>query len=78
MNLAALTWLTLGACLTYIVAQDPNVYTWLVLQTKLFKTWLQKQWFLIRYNPDSPWVRFEIDRNARKMADEILKENEKR
>ena len=78
MNLAALTWLTLGACLVYIVAQDPGVYEWLVLQSKLLKIWFQRQWFLIRYNPDSPWVRWEIDRNARKLADEIIKENENR
>jgi len=78
MNLAALTWLTLGACLVYIVAQDPGVYEWLVLQSKLLKIWFQRQWFLLRYNPDSPWVRWEIDRNARKLADEIIKENENR
>jgi hypothetical protein len=78
MNLAMLTWLTLGACLIYIITQDPNVYTWLVLQSKLFTSWCSKQWFLIRYNPDSPWIRFTIDRNAKRIAKEILKENEKR
>jgi hypothetical protein len=78
MNLAALTWLTLGACLVYVVAQDPGVYEWLVLQSKLLKIWFQRQWFLIRYNPDSPWVRWEINRNARRLADEIIKENENR
>lgn len=78
MNLATLTWLTLGACLVYIVSQDPNVYTWLVLQIRVFQTWLIKQWFLIRYNPDSPWMRFIIDRNAKRIVREILKENEKR
>jgi hypothetical protein len=33
---------------------------------------------MLRYNPDSPWVRWEIDRNARRLADEIIKENENR
>lgn len=78
MNLATLTWLTFGACLVYVVVQDPNVYTWLVLQSKLFGVWFRRQWFLIRYNPDSPWVRWEIDRNARKLADEIIKKNKNR
>ena len=78
MNLAVLTWFTLGACLIYVVAQDPNVYTWLVLQSKVLNAWIQRKWFMLRYNPDSPWVRWTIDRNAKRLADEIIKENENR
>ena len=78
MNLAALTWFTLGACLIYVVAQDPNVYTWLVLQSKVLNVWIRRKWFMLRYNPDSPWVRWAIDRNAKRLADEIIKENENR
>lgn len=78
MTLATLTWFTLGAVLVYLVAQDSNVYTWLTLRSRLITIWFQRQWFLIRYNPDSPWVRYEIYRNARKLADEIIKENENR
>jgi hypothetical protein len=78
MNLAALTWFTLGACLIYVVAQDPNVYTWLVLQSKVLNVWIQRKWFMLRYNPDSPWVRWAIDRNAKRLADEIIRENENR
>ena len=78
MNLATLTWFTLGACLIYVVAQDPNVYTWLVLQSKVLNVWIQRKWFMLRYNPDSPWVRWTIDRNAKRLADEIIKENENR
>jgi hypothetical protein len=72
MSIAALTWLTIGACLVYVVAIDSNVYTWLVLLFKSAVVWLQRQWFSIRYNPDSPWVRWQIDRNASKMAKEFL------
>ena len=78
MNFAALTWFTLGACLIYVVAQDPNVYTWLVLQSKVLNIWIRRKWFMLRYNPDSPWVRWAIDRNAKRLADEIIKENENR
>lgn len=78
MTLATLTWFTLGACLVYVVAQDPNVYDWLVLLAKNAKVWVERQWFRVRYNPNSPWVRWEIERNAKKLADEILKENKKR
>lgn len=78
MTVTALVWFTLGACIVYAVAMDPNVYTWLVLLSKAANVWLRRQWFLVRHNPDSPWVRWEIDRNARRLADEILNKNKKR
>ena len=78
MTLATLTWFTIAAVILYAVAQDDNVLTWLVLLSKSFNIWVQRQWFLIRYNPDSPWVRFEIKRNARRLADQIIKENQNR
>jgi hypothetical protein len=74
MNLATLTWFTIGACLVYAVAVDENVFPWLVLQVKLLKVWAERQWFRLRYNPDSPWVRYEIKRNSEKLAREIMKE----
>ncbi len=78
MNLATLTWFTIGACIVYAVVVDENVFPWLVLQSKLLKVWVERQWFRLRYNPDSPWVRYEIKRNSEKLAREIMKENENR
>ena len=74
MNIAALAWFTIGACLVYAVAVDENVFTALVLASRGITIWLQRQWFKVRYNPDLPWVRYGIERNAKKMADELLKE----
>jgi hypothetical protein len=74
MNIAALAWFTIGACLVYAVAVDENVFTALVLASRGITIWIQRQWFKIRYNPDSPWVRYEIERNAKKMADNLLEE----
>jgi hypothetical protein len=74
MNLVTLTWFTIGACIVYAVAVDENVFPWLVLQSKLLKVWIERQWYRLRYNPDSPWVRFEIKRNANRLAREIQKE----
>jgi hypothetical protein len=74
MNVATLTWFTIGACLVYVVVQDSNVYDWLVLQSKLLRIELQRFWFKVRYHPDSPWVRYEIKRNADRIAAEFLKE----
>jgi hypothetical protein len=74
MNVATLTWFTIGACLVYVVVQDSNVYDWLVLQSKLLRIELQRFWFKVRYHPDSPWVRYEIKRNADRIAAEFFKE----
>ena len=74
MNIAALTWFTIGACLVYVVVQDANVFDGLVLASKTANIWLQRQWFKVRYHPDSPWVRYEIKRNSERMAEEFLKE----
>jgi hypothetical protein len=78
MNIATLTWFTIGACLVYIVVQDANVFDWLVLQSKRLGIELRRYWFMVRHYPDSPWVRYEIKRNADKLAREILKENKNR
>ena len=78
VNVVTLTWLTVGACIVYLVAQDSSVYTFLVLLSKNANIWLKRQWFLIRYNPDSPLVRWEVERNSRKLADELIKETQKK
>lgn len=78
MSIATLTWFVIGACLVYAVAVDPYVYPWLVLQTKRLKMEAERAWFMVRYNPDTPWVRYEIKRNADRMAREIMKEIENR
>ena len=76
MTVATLTWFAIGSCLIYVLAVDANVAHWLVLLSKSATIWLQRQWFLVRHNPDSPWVRWAIDRNARKIAKELTKEYE--
>ena len=74
MTLATLTWVTLGAVILYMVSVDENVGTWLVLLSKSMSIWFQQQWFKVRYNPDSPWVRWQIDRNADSIAKELQSE----
>ena len=76
MNPISLTWLTIGACVVFLVAQDANIYDWLVLQSRNVRLWFERQWFMVRYNPDSPCVRWEINRNAERIAKELLKDQE--
>ena len=77
MNPAVLTWLVVGSVLTYVVAVDENVYPWLVLNSKIVGIWFQRQWFRLRYNPDAPWIRWSIDRNADKIAKQLIQERDK-
>ena len=78
MSPATLTWFVIGACLVYAVAVDENVFPWLVLQSKLLKVWAERQWYRVRYHPESPWVRYEMKRNSEKLAREIIKELQNR
>ena len=76
MTVATLTWFAVTACVVYLVTQDDNIVPWLVLLSKSVSIWFQRQWYKVRYNPDSPWIRWQIDRNARKIAKELTKEYE--
>lgn len=78
MSIATLTWFIVGVFLVYIVATEPLFYSWVVLQSKSFSLWLERQKYKILYNPDSPWIRFQVNRNANKLAKEIIKENKTR
>ena len=76
-NPALLTWLVLGGVLAYAVAIDDNVYPLLVLNSKIINIWFRRQWFLLKHNPDSPWVRYQIDRNAERIAKQLIQERDK-
>ena len=77
MNPSVLTWLVVGGVLAYVVSVDDNVYPWLVLNSKIVGVWFQRQWFKIRHNPDSPWVKWGIDRNADRIAKQLIRERDK-
>lgn len=76
MNVATLTWFTIGACIGFVVVQDGNVYEWLVLRSMQIRVGLQRLWFKVRYHPDSPRVRYQVKRNADKLAAEFIKERD--
>jgi hypothetical protein len=76
MNPAALTWLVVGSVLAYVVVVDDNVYPWLVLNSKIIGVWFKQQWFKLRYNPDSPWVRWQIDRTADRIAKQFIQKRD--
>jgi hypothetical protein len=78
MNPVTFAWWAIGACIVYAVAVDENVYPWIILQMKVLRIWMERQYYRLRYHPDSPWIRYEIKRNASRLAREIQSEINKR
>lgn len=76
MSLVTLVWLTLFSFLAYAIAQDANIYDWLVMKVKLGGIFFARIYYLVRFHPRSPWVRFEIHRNAQRIAKELTREME--
>lgn len=74
MTLTAITWFAIAACIVYVLAVDANVLDFLILLAKSARVWLERQWFRVRYHPDSPWVRYAINRNAERLAKELQNE----
>jgi len=67
-------WLTIGGILLFVILEDPKVYHWLVLLSKIAKLWVKQQWFKIKNHPDTPWVRYSIKRNADKIVKQLMDE----
>jgi len=70
----ATIWLTIGGILLFVILEDPKVYHWLVLVSKIASLWIERKWFLIKNHPDTPWVQYQIKRNAEKTAKQIMNE----
>jgi len=67
-------WLTIGGILLFVVLEDPKIFQWLVLVSKIANLWIERQWFKIKNHPDTPWVRYEIKRNADKISKQLMDE----
>ena len=70
----ATIWLTIGGILLFVILEDPNVYHWLVLVSKTATLWIKRKWFLIKNHPDTPWVQYQIKRNAERIAKQLMDE----
>jgi hypothetical protein len=73
LNPVLFTWLIVGGAVVYVVAMDANVFDWLVLFSKRATQLVQLQWFKVRHHPDAPWVRYAVERNAKRMAEDFIK-----
>lgn len=67
-------WLTIGGILLFVVLEDPKIFQWLVLVSKIVNLWIEQRWFLIKNHPDTPWVRYQVKRNAEINAKKLMDE----
>jgi hypothetical protein len=67
-------WLTIGGIFLFVVLEDPKIFQWLVLVSKIANLWIERQWFKIKNHPDTPWVRYAIKRNADKISKQLMDE----
>jgi hypothetical protein len=67
-------WLTIGGILLFVILEDPKVFQWLVLVVKIANLWVEQRWFIIKNHPDTPWVRYSINRNAEINAKKLMDE----
>jgi hypothetical protein len=74
MNLATTFWLTLVGLLTYVLAVEPLFFQYLLLQVLRLTTFVSRCWMIVAIHPDSPWVQYKINRNADRIAQQLLNE----
>ena len=74
MNLATTFWLTFIGLLTYVLAVEPLFFNYLLLQVLRLTTFIFRCWMMIMIHPDSPWVQYKINRNADRIAQQLLNE----
>jgi hypothetical protein len=66
--------MVIGGTLLFVILEDPKVFQGLVLVSKIASLWIEQQWFKIKNHPDTPWVRYQIKRNAEENAKKLMDE----
>jgi hypothetical protein len=74
MNLATTFWLTFIGLLTYVLAVEPLFLQHLLLQVLRLTTFISRCWMMIAIHPDSPWIQYKIQKNADRIAQQLLNE----
>ena len=57
--------------LTYVLATDGNVAPYLFLKSKRLKQLVRGLVWTVRWHPETPWVRYAINRRAWRAAKEM-------
>ena len=74
MNPAVIFWTTLVGVLAYVLAVEPLFFQYILLQVLRLTTFISRCWVMIMIHPDSPWVQYQIRKNADQIATQLLNE----
>ena len=74
MTAPAIVWTAIIGVLAYVLAVEPSFFTYLMLQVLRLVAFIQRVWVMICIHPDSPWVRYQVDRNADEIATQLINE----
>ena len=75
---AQYVYLIIFACVAYLIATDESVAKAFYYVTKIIQNKFEVfKWWLI-HNPSTPWARYSMHRRSMKMAEELMKELEKK
>jgi len=74
MNPAAIFWLTLVGLLTYVLAFEPLFFDYLMIQVLRLTVFFHRCWVMFLIHPDSPWVQYQLTRNANRIAQQLQNE----
>jgi hypothetical protein len=71
-------WFVLFAFLGYYIVTDASVARFFVLVTQFVQVHYQKYKWIIIHHPKTPWARYSMHRRSMKLAEELMKELEKK
>jgi hypothetical protein len=75
---ATYVYFVIFACAGYLIITDPSIAKAVAFTSQLISNKFQvfKWWFV--HNPRTPWARYSMHRRSMKMAEELMKELEKK
>ena len=71
-------YLVIFFCIGYLIVTDSSISKAVVFVAQIAKNKFQvfKWWFI--HNPKTPWARYSMHKRSMKMAEELMKELEKK
>lgn len=72
------TYIVIFLFLAYLVFADASIAKFLVYATDLLKFQYEKYKWIVIYHPRTPWARYSMHRRSMKLAEELMKELEKK
>jgi hypothetical protein len=72
------TYIVIFIFLAYLIFTDSSIAKFFVYTTDLLKFQYEKYKWIVMYHPRTPWARYSMHRRSMKLAEELMKELEKK